>query len=113
MLVIFSHAVRITQTPGSRSFTNTWRPAYCLPKEICPLLPTSFSAAGWAGLRQPWRGSVIVLQQSLWFVWHQLSNGKAELTARYLPLGSDHQCDALLGLAAFAALPQVDQIDEP
>lgn len=79
MLVIFSHAVRITQTPGSRSFTNTWRPAYCLPKEICPLLPTSFSAAGWAGLRQPWRGSVIVLQQSLWFVWHQLSSGKAEL----------------------------------
>jgi hypothetical protein len=46
-------------------------------------------------------------------VWHQLSNGKAELTAGYLPLGSDHQCDALLPLAAFAALPQVDQIDEP
>ena len=81
-----------------------------MPKEICPLLPTSFSAAG---LRQPRPDALIVLHESLRFVWHQLSNGKAELTAGYLPLGSDHQCDALLALAAFAALPQVDQIDEP
>ncbi len=36
-------AVRTSQTPGSRSSTSTCRPAYCFPKDICPLRPTTLT----------------------------------------------------------------------
>jgi len=36
-------AVRISQTPGSRSSTTTWRPANFFPSEICPFEPTTFT----------------------------------------------------------------------
>ena len=38
-------AVRINQTPGSRSSTSTWRPANSLPSEIWPFWPTTFTLA--------------------------------------------------------------------